>query len=378
MARTPRNDVAIYTPSAMTAGLYDRARGRAGGAERQMVLLARALAERGRRVAHVVHAPQDLVSLSSDRLSLVYRAPYVGDRRGGGFREAARVWRALEAADARTVVLRTASPMLAVASLYCALHRRALIFSTANNYELTFETMAKRHHRQLLYRLGVRLADAIVVQSKEQLELARQAFSRSDTVVHIPSFVEIPGTSATSPEPATAFLWVGRLIGYKRPMHYVELAREVPEARFVMIPSPQGADPADVVELRNAAGEVPNLELLDPIPHAQLMELLARSVAVVNTSSLEGVPNAFLEAWVHGVPALTFEFDPDGVIARHDLGIAAEGSWEQFVAGARSLWRDRADRRAVASRVQQYALETHSPERVGALWDELLTAIAPR
>ncbi len=39
----------VYAP--FSGGLYDRSPGRAGGAERQMVLLARALVERGHRVA---------------------------------------------------------------------------------------------------------------------------------------------------------------------------------------------------------------------------------------------------------------------------------------------------------------------------------------
>lgn len=371
MARSRRetNDVAIYTTSASSAGLYDRARGRAGGAERQMTLLARELAERGRRVAHIIHAPEDPIPLPSRRLSLVYRAPYAGEGRAGIVREASRIWDALGRANARVIVVRSASPVLGVVALYCKLHRRSLIFSAANNSDFTLETLGRHPHRRWPYLLGVRGADAVVVQSGDQLRLAEQELD-ARRVVEIPSFVELPAEPVESTP--QRFLWFGRALDYKRPMHYVDLARALPDASFTMIPLPQGARAEDVAAIHSAAGELPNLEVLDPLPHARLMDLVSEAVAVVNTSRLEGMPNAFLEAWSRGVPVLTFEFDPDGVVSRHGLGTAAEGSWERFVAGARGLWDNRTDRADLAARVRAYVEEQHSPASVGKRWENLI------
>ena len=50
----PSRDVAIYSPRSVH--WYERKGSRGGGAERQMMLLARALAGRGIRVAHIVLA----------------------------------------------------------------------------------------------------------------------------------------------------------------------------------------------------------------------------------------------------------------------------------------------------------------------------------
>src|SRR4051794_10239222 len=123
------HDVAIYTTSATTAGSYDRDCGREDGAERQMMLLARTLAARGRRVAHIVYPPTNPVPLP-DRLTLVARGPYGGSRRlVGRALEGLRIWTALWAADAQVVIIRGASPALAVAAMFCRIRRRALIFS---------------------------------------------------------------------------------------------------------------------------------------------------------------------------------------------------------------------------------------------------------
>lgn len=372
-----RHEVAIYTTSSGTAGFYDRSHGRAGGAERQMTLLARALAERGHRVAHVIYPPRDPVTLAYP-LTLVHRAPYAGGRRFGSVLEARATWRALRDANADVVVVRTASPLVGVAAAFSKLHRRAFVFSSSNISDFTLEKMASPRNR-FLYGLGVRFADAVVVQSKDQVALARKRFPSLRRVVQIPSFAEPATTAAAEERPRReAFLWYGRCVAQKEPMRYVALARALPEARFLMIPVPEGRSSGELDEVQAAARELPNLELLDPMPHDRLSALISSAVAVVNTSVLEGMPNTFLEAWARGVPVLTLRFDPDDVVARHALGISAQGSWDRFVDGARQLWEGRADGEEWAERVRAYVEDAHSLDAVGDRWSALVAEVRKR
>jgi glycosyltransferase involved in cell wall biosynthesis len=370
------HDVAIYATSSFSPGLYDRAHGRAGGAERQMTLLARTLAEHGYRVGHIVYPPRDPIALPS-RLDLVAREPYAGDRRVvGGLIEGRRIWRALSGTDAAVTIFRTGSPAVGIGALFSRLHRRRFVFSSSNVSDFTLETMPNRSYREL-HALGMRLADAVVVQSQDQLQLARRSFPSLRRIVHIPSFAA-PAPASWSPNTSGAewFLWVGRAVPYKQPMRYVELARAVPDARFVMIAVAEGARAPELARVVAAAQEVPNLELREPVPHHELSQLIACAVAVVNTSKIEGMPNAFLEAWAQGVPVLTLEFDPDAVVAREELGIAAAGSWERFVAGAGELWNARERRRELVARTRAYVQRVHSIDAVAATWSELIDDLA--
>jgi glycosyltransferase involved in cell wall biosynthesis len=340
-----------------------------------MTLLARALAERGHRVAHVTYPPRDPLPLTYP-LTLVYRDRYAGDRRiVGGVLEGRATWRALKAANADIVVLRTASPLVGVAAAFCKLRRRALIFSSSNISDFTLEKMSSARNR-FLYRLGVRLADIVVVQSQDQVGLARTAFPSLRRVVQIPSFAE-PAPTSTSPggPRPEAFLWFGRCVDQKQPMRYLALAKSLQEARFLMIPVPGESSTRELNEVRAAAKDIANLELLDPMPHGRLSQLISSAVAVVNTSVLEGMPNTFLEAWACGVPVLTLQFDPDDIVERQALGISAHGSWERFLAGARELWDGRARREEVARHVRAYVEEAHSMEAVGARWSELIAQV---
>lgn len=365
------NDVAIYTPDA--APLYEQQQGVTGGAERQTALLAAGLARRGLSVAHIVlplEAPRDP---PEPTLSVLQRAPLATHRRFLGHPlELTRIWRALETADAETYVFRTGVAALGATALFCRIRGRGLIFSAASNLDFTFAFYEGKRPQLRAYKFGVRRADAVVVQSDEQLALAEHAFPDLRRVVEIPSFAEPAAPSAHSPE---AFLWTGRLDHFKQPLRYVRLAEELPEARFWMIPKFVHEDPPLAGEVRERAARLPNLELLEARPHAELMRLIERSVAIVNTGAAEGMPNLFLEAWTRGVPVASFEFDPDGRIGSGGLGVAADGTWARFREGAGDLWRRRGDRSELSERVRTYVASVHGLEAVTERWVDVIADV---
>lgn len=366
-----RRDVAIYQPQA--AQLYERSRQRAGGAERQTFLLARALARRGLHVAHIVYPVRDPVTPAEPGLEILHRAPRASDPA----RESARIWSVLRRADAQVHIVRTATPALGPAGLFARRAGRALIFSSASDGDFTLETIARRSVP--LYRLGTRLSDAVVVQTQRQVELAHRLFP-GRSVREIPSFFEAPPAPLREGrQPATpgAFLWVGRLVDYKRPLEYLALAAALPEARFRMI----GVTTSDTVlpqAIREQAEALSNVELLDPRSHAQTLELIAQAPALVSTSRLEGMPNVFLEAWALGVPVISLSFDPDGRITRHGLGTVADGDWEAFVQAVRRAWRGDADRPGLAAAAARYMADHHAEEAVSAAWLELIEPMLAR
>lgn len=362
----PRHEVAIYMPYA--SGFYDGARRRTGGAERQTVLLARSLVAQGMRVAHIVYPMREPSTLPGEP-TFVVRRPERYKALGRAV-DPPRIWRAMAEADADVYVFRGASGVLGPGAVFCAARGRALIFSGANNSDFRVPPMGMEGVRAAMYLRGVRTASAIVVQSHDQVGLAHGMFPRA-RVEEIPSFVEA-GPEATAE--GRSFLWAGRLVDYKRPLDFLELARALPEARFVMVGVWSIGETVDgyVEDLQRRAAALGNVEVLSAVPHAQLMAMVEHAVAIVNTSQTEGMPNVWLEGWARGVPALSLEFDPDGRVARNRLGIAAGGDWEAFVAGARELWARRADRGGYGEGVRRYVTDVHGSVAVGQAWARLL------
>jgi glycosyltransferase involved in cell wall biosynthesis len=293
------------------------------------------------------------------------------------------VWSALAEADAGAYIFRSGLPALGVSALFRRARGRRLIFASSIDLDFTLEFYAGRRPELELYKFGVRNADAVVVQSRRQEELARRTFPRLARVVEIPSFAEPAALSTAAPE---AFFWVGRLDRYKQPLRYLQLAEALPDARFWMVarrldPERSGGSPGtgddDALEqeVHERAARLPNVELLEQRPHAEAMELVERSVAVVNTGRAEGMPNLFLEAWARGIPVLSYEFDPDSRIVREGLGVSAEGSFERFREGARQLWDERDDRSELAGRVRRYLESTHGLAAVTRRWQQLIADV---
>lgn len=384
-----RHDVAIYAPYA--ASQYHRGGKLGGGAERQTCLLAHALSESGVRVGHIVFTVDDPVPLNPN-LTLVDRGQWMGARPAGKLLETRLIWRGLTAADASVYIVRTGSPALGIVAAFCRLRRRRLIFASSTDADFTLNGpkeragrtgRTQRRHKALnrarceldaaMYRGGLRGVDAVVVQTAQQLRLLQEGFPRIPRATHIPSFAE---PMRPAQRPGRTFLWIGRINNYKRPIEYVKLARALPDVRFQMVATPE-RDWLDLyAELRRQAEELPNLELLDPRPHDQLMELVADAVAIVSTSRLEGMPNIFLEGWASGVPALTLDFDPDDTIVSRGIGATAGGSWERFVDEARRLWEMRDGDQQIARASRAYIEDVHSIPAVGGRWKDLVSEVA--
>ena len=362
--RPTRRDVVFYLPAVRR--LVAGADLPAGGAETQVVLLAGTLARRGARVALVVEPACDDLPKSLDGVELIVRPrsraelPLVGR-----VHETFAILLTLLRAPSRVIVTRVAGQQVGIIAIFAKILGRRHVHATANDFDFDLVALGFRGRDRLLYRLGLRLADQLVVQTENQRRLCLRRFGRAATVA--PSIAVL----AERCEERDAFLWAGRLVSYKRPLAFVALARALPEARFRMVgvPTSESADLQATVE--RAAAQTPNLEILPPQTRAALLDLIARSTAVVSTSEYEGFSNVLLEGWARGVPALSLHHDPDGVIDRFGLGEFASGSEARLEVAARRLWfsEEKAD---VERRCLEYVRRAHAPEIAATVWEAAL------
>jgi glycosyltransferase involved in cell wall biosynthesis len=71
--------------------------------------------------------------------------------------------------------------------------------------------------------------------------------------------------------------------------------------------------------VRASAARLPNVIMPGAIRYTDSGAWFDRARIFLNTSSIEGFPNTFLQAWIRAVPVVSF-FDPDGLIHRLQLG----------------------------------------------------------
>lgn len=366
----------------LAADHYRRSGPVGGGAELQTVLLARALAERGVRVAHIVGPVEDPAPPTPFSPTLIERAPNRSDvPLIGSAAEARNIWRGMAEADAAIYLFRTGRSRLVVGAMFCQAHRRKLVFAAANDLDFAFDGERGIHAPTRAYRAALRRTDAIVAQTEHQLDLVRRGLGEDHRATRISSFVEPADPATREPD---GFIWIGRLMPYKQPLEFVRLAEALPNRRFRMVYEEGEQDPEDdravsrqmVAELRSAAQRLPNLELIGQVHRNRVLELIEHSFAVVSTSTHEGMPNVFLEAWARAVPVLSLQCDPGGQIEARAAGRVAGGSPRELARIADHLARDRSLRRELGRNGRRYVNEVHDPAAVGdqwmALFDDLL------
>ena len=336
--------------------------GATGGAEAQIVMLARGLASEGVKVAIAAIGDRGSLPGEIDGVRVLAQPQPPRVRGIAGLVLDLGTLASLLRTPARVVVVRNASRGLAVALLAARLRRAGIVYSSANVVDFEIE--------RRLFRHALRAADAIVVQTDEQAALCAARMGRDAVVIR-----SIAEPAEPRGETADAFLWIGRLVNYKRVDVYLELAAAVPEARFglIAVPGLEG-DPELEKRVERARRELPNLEVLEPRPRAALAPIVDSAVAIVGTGEYEGMPNVFLEGWSRGVPALAFQHDPDGIIERNGLGGFAAGSPERLAELARAYWASRGDQSQLASRCVEYVRREHDLAAVVAAWRRVLEA----
>jgi glycosyltransferase involved in cell wall biosynthesis len=365
--------IAFVCPGA--ADLFSPGGAAIGGAERQQGLLGRGLARRGHRVTFVVREAEGLADAEVRLLAVRVRPGGVPGLRK--LAHAARLWAGLARVRPDVLVTQGADTLVLDVALFARAARRPFVFLAASDDDFLLRAFHTDARRNLLYRQGLRLADAVVAQTERQRRLARERF-RIDAAV-VPNPVEIP---AESPPPGDEVLWAGTLRSYKRPEVVLALARALPSRRFTVVggPPPPAAGAAERKAadafLRAAAG-LPNVRCPGPQRPERMDAFFARAAVVVNTSPVEGFPNVLLEGWARGRPAVTAGVDPDGVIARHGLGIAAAGI-PSMARALEALLGDPARLRRMGAAGRRYVASRHAVGPVVDRFEALLARLAGR
>jgi glycosyltransferase involved in cell wall biosynthesis len=119
-----------------------------------------------------------------------------------------------------------------------------------------------------------------------------------------------------------------------------------------------------------------NITYLGELSIERVNEEIAQSDIFVNTSSEEGFPNTFIQAWMRGVPVVSCFVDPDNCLSNKGIGICIGGS--EGLAEAIAALADnprRLARLAIMSR--DHALANHHIGNVEQLINILLRRGSP-
>jgi glycosyltransferase involved in cell wall biosynthesis len=290
----------------------------------------------------------------------VPRLGYLMDGRG--------LYNALREIGPDVIYQRVACAYTGLCALYSRRRSVPMLWHVAHDTDVAPQVIepARNLPRQRLEKwavgFGARNATGIVVQTQHQAQLLKQHYNRNAEMV-IPNF-HPAATEIIDKSAQLTVLWIANLKQWKRPEVFVRLAGRFAmrrDIRFIMVgaPAAEGGNAAWRNTLMNAIEAAPNLCFLGEKTQTEVNALLAQSHVLVNTSTHEGFPNTFIQAWLRDAAVVSLSVDPDGVLERCKVGIAAhtEAALETAV---RRLLDDPEALSEYAQRGREHAQRHHS------------------
>ena len=304
VARKPR--VCFVAPQAWAIFSGDTKHSVAGGAEVQISLVAEALARRGYDVSMICldYGQPDGIEVRGVK---VYKS-YTPDEGLPVVRfihpRLTKLWAAMKRADADVYYQRTSGVETAWVAAFTKRHGRYSIFAGASDVDFVpgKQDIALARDRRI-FEWGVRHVDRIFCQNEVQQRTLRENFGRDGIV--IPNCMA-PSSRERAGRHGQYVLWVAILRHSKRAEMFLELARRLPQYKFVMIGGPEAGSEAFFEKVRADAATIPNLDFKGYMPFAEAEKWFDGARVFVNTSKYEGFPNTFLQAWSRGLPTVAF------------------------------------------------------------------------
>jgi glycosyltransferase involved in cell wall biosynthesis len=170
---------------------------------------------------------------------------------------------------------------------------------------------------------AIRRADGLYCAAEFMIPKAARKYGLRRTPRFLPTPVHVPAQIAKAASPTVCF--VGRLHRRKRPVLFLELAKEFPEVHFICVGGTNEREYEE--ELHRTYAHLPNLEMtgtIDQFQTGRLNEILEQSWVLVNTAAREGLPETFLEGAANRCAILS-GVDPDGFASRFGYYASDDG-----------------------------------------------------
>jgi glycosyltransferase involved in cell wall biosynthesis len=287
------------------------------------------------------------------------------------------LWRALTRVDADVYYQRTAAIYTGVMAHFCKRHGRKSIYAGASDVDFLPGKQEIRFARdRRIFEYGLKRVDTVITQNPQQQAELLQNYGRVGTL--IPSCYALPPGARADRNGYV--LWVASVRQSKRIEIALEIARRLPQYKFVLVGGPDADKRSQqyFAGIKEAASRLPNVELKGFMPFSEAEELFNGARVFLNTSMYEGFPNTFLQAWSRGVPSVGFvdtgSRTADGMPVYDAVTDVSEGSWK-----VERLMRDDILWQQASHRVASHYREHHSIDAVIRAYErEIALLTAPR
>lgn len=225
------------------------------------------------------------------------------------------------------------------------------------NFEPGKELIAGGEHNRKLWQKAVKNIKYIVVQNAHQRETLKKNYQK-DSMTLFNLWGEAKVTEMHDFH--TDVVWVANLRRLKRAEWMVNAAKALPQFDFTIVGGATGQEPEYYDEIERLASGIDNLHFLGKKSFAETNAIVSQSRLLCCTSTFEGFPNTFLQAWAKNIPVVS-SVNPSDVITNNNLGVVVETE-DAFQVALQSLLLNAGEYEKKCMAVKNYFERHHSPD----------------
>ena len=216
-------------------------------------------------------------------------------------------------------------------ALWSKLNKKKFVYMVASDGETDGNhNMYKKYiFRQLIF-LAFKLPDLVICQNTYEVNQIKEKFNRKKKIEILRKGMEIKPFTFKENCQYDA-IWIGRTTPRKRTDLFINLAKDNPQKRFIMLCIPALETDQFSKEVEEAGKELKNLEVQFYVPHEKVLEYIRDSKVHILTSEVEGdLSMTTLEGSQLGVPTLSLFLDHDLLFQKFQGGKYCNGSYEEL------------------------------------------------
>lgn len=357
------------------------------GAEYQTQLLTEELAARpGVRLTFLARRIPKGAAAEGINYTLRQIGSEKGLRRRAVFFDAGDLRRALEELKPDVIYQQSRQSYTAVCASYAKKAGIPCFFHIAHDFDLNYRWITLRYSPNTPFDLieclagmrGIRNASHIIVQTERQGRMLKENFGRDATTV-VRNFQPLPDSLPQKPGGPMRVFFVANFKDFKRPWLFMDLAESFKgrtDLEFIMAGRP--ALERRFKPMMERIPGIPNLTYLGELPIVKVNEQMELADLHVNTSTFEGFPNTFLQAWGRGAIVTTLNVDPDEGMEQMGIGFCAGGSMQRLHDFVDEMSRSPERRRQIQQNAFEFVHEHHSMKHCARLASLILDTAEAR
>lgn len=259
--------------------------------------------------------------------------------------------------NAQIYVQRSLTFFSGIIAFYCKKNNKKFIYMVAHDSETNqTHSLYKKKISAFLTKLVFRYATIIVTQNSLQTKNLKDQNIKCTLIRSGHKITSIDWIE----KPKKHFLWVSRSDTWKRPQFLLQLALAFPKETFIMVcPKSTNTTNQEYDKLVKKIQSTSNIHLKKFVPFNAIDALFFEAKAFINTSTMEGFPNTFIQAAKNGVPILSLNVNPNNFLTEHQCGFYCQNDMELLKDNLLTLATDKALYQKMSANAYQYAKENH-------------------